>query len=100
MLELMDSGLPFDITYVTADVKKGTGGKLVSIRKCTKTGYKAKDGTKLTAATLRKLKGESIIADKNPNHFGNFTRNIVIPGQEVRTVHIDLITRFNGKKIL
>lgn len=99
ILDHMDSGRPFDMTYVTADVKKRTGGRLVTVRKAIKTGYKVKDGTQLTAAMLRKLKGDSL-PEKNPNHFENFTRNILLQGQEVRTVHIDLITRFNGKKVL
>ena len=93
LLEWMDSGRHFSLTYVTADRKKGTGGDLVSIPRATKTGHRAKDGQKLTPAVIRQ-------AAKNPNHSEHFTRNIVLPNREVRKVHIDLITHFNGKKVL
>ena len=98
ILEWMDSGRPFSLTYVTADSRRGTGGSLVSYRRVQKTGYAVKDKTRLTPAVQKRY--DQQIDGKNPNHFEHFTRNIILPNREVRTVHIDLITHFNEKKVL
>jgi len=40
------------------------------------------------------------VQKKNPNHYLNNTRNIVIgSSQQIRKIHIRLITEFNGHKI-
>lgn len=92
LLEHMESGLPFSLTYVKADRKRGTGGGIEHISRAHKVGSGLKDGQRVTASTQRK-------AEKNPHHNQHFTRNIVLPSREVRTVHIDLITRFNGRRV-
>lgn len=96
VLLLMESGRAFSLTVVTANTKKGTGGELVSFPSATCTGYNVKDGTKLTASVMKKATSE----EKRPNHSEHFTRNILLPDMRVRKIHIDLITRFNGKKVL
>lgn len=37
---------------------------------------------------------------KNPNHFGNRTRNIKLEDGTIKTIHIIFIIRFNGIKII
>ena len=37
---------------------------------------------------------------KNPHHFLNSTRNILLPTGEVRKVHLFLLTEFNGLEIV
>lgn len=93
MLEFMDSARPFDITYVTADRRKGTGGQLVSVTRARKTGTMAKDGQKLTASVIK-------AASRLPNHSEHFTRNIVLKDRTVKKIHPDLVTRFNGRKVI
>lgn len=92
ILEHMDAGLPFSMIYVKADRKRGTGGQMVSVERAHKSGHNLKDGQRVTPSAIKK-------AAKNPNHSQHFTRNIVLPDREVRTVHPDLIITFNGKEV-
>lgn len=99
MLEDMGKGRPFSLTYVTADTTKGTGGKLVKIASAILSGYNLADGTRVTASVMNKagLTGKS---SKKPNHSAHFTRNILLKDSTLRKVHIDLVTEYNGKKVL
>lgn len=96
MLRFMESGRAFSLTVVTADTKKGTGGELLFFPSATCTQYSVSDGTRLTASVMKKAATDG----KRPNHNAHFTRNILLPDMRVRKVHVDLITRFNGKKVL
>jgi len=93
MLEYMDSGRPFDLSYVTADRRRGTGGQLLSATRARKTGTAARDGQKLTASVVS-------AAARNPQHAEHFTRNIVLRDRTVKKIHPDLVTKFNGRVVL
>lgn len=87
------SGDMFEMEFVTADVKRGTGGELVHVVDWQLTGYNGKQkGTRQKAAGL-----------KIPNHDGNETFVIHNPGnpkQDPITVHIKLIQTYKNKRIL
>ena len=76
--------VPFSVTFVTCDVKRGTGGKKITIDSAILEGG-PKSNSKL----------------RNPNHYRNYTRNIrATTGDKTIKVHALLITRFNGAKII
>lgn len=75
--------IPFAITFVTLDEKKGTGGKKITL-----------DRAILVGGPSSKSKG------RNPNHFENYTRNIChAEGDRIIKIHALLVTRFNGMRI-
>lgn len=76
--------LPNEITFVTCDRKKGTGGKKITIKKAVPIGGPQ------SASELR-----------NPNHYRNYTRNIrSVDSDKIIKIHPLLITRFNGQPIM
>jgi hypothetical protein len=87
-------GIEFHMKFVTCDKKQDTGGEIIEIingRKCIgkKKGKVIFDGN---------VKNESKV-NKNPNHFMNQTRNILLENGQIRKVHIRLIIEFNHYKV-
>jgi hypothetical protein len=99
LLEEMTAGRPFSLSFVTANKQKGTGGRIMSVTGALLSGYNLPSGTRMTAAVMNK-EIDQVKAGRCPNHRDHFTRNLLLPDKTLITVHIDLITRFNGKKIL
>lgn len=95
VLRRMQDGERFDISYVKADVKRGTGGQIKTLLGCMlmrKTGNASKQHAgEPTPEQLR----------KNPHHFANSTRNIqhLKTGEKFK-IHIRLLLTYNGKKVL
>lgn len=72
--------LPFSITFVTCDEKRGTGGEKITLNE---------------AICIGGPSTRNMIRD--PHHDLNFTRNIRAKnGDKIITVSALLITRFNG----
>lgn len=98
----MESGEPCDLVHFTADDRKQTGG----VRKvrlgviCTSTGRKGKNHSAKTGENIPLPSEEQAKSKKNPNHFANATRNILLKSGQTRTVHLFLITQFNGLKVI
>jgi len=92
-LRQIHTGKPFDITFVTADMQRKTGGVIKIYQNCTlsqKSGGKQRNG-----------KGKNwIVPPKAPHHYENATRNIRLPNGDIRKIHIRLITEFNGFKVV
>jgi hypothetical protein len=94
---------PFSMTFVTFDGKRNRMGDLVEVEnaKCT---WKESTGMQTSPETKNETKAETNPAElkrtREPNHFENATRNIVINGTQIRKVHIRLITFFNGMKVI
>jgi len=103
VLEIMDSfdgqGKPvrFQLKFITANRLEKTGGEIIEL----------KDGCKCSGRTV---KGKEIFAvkknftvddrvTKDPNHWVNSTRNILLPNGQKRKLHIRLIIEFNNKKV-
>lgn len=75
--------IPFSITFVTADLKKNTGGKKITLDEAVFVGGPSKRGS-----------------SRNPNHYDNFTRNIRhYRSDRIITIHPHLVLRFNGMKV-
>ena len=77
--------VPFgQITYVKLDNRRNTGGEKVTLENAVLHGN-----------------GKSKSTAKNPNHFENYTRNIkAAGGDRIMKIHVPLITRFNGLKVI
>jgi hypothetical protein len=82
--------LPFNITFVTCDVNRKTGGKL----KTMKQAYMTVTERKRTADATK------VNAKASQRHFSNATRNIKSVSGELNKLHIYLITRLNGIPVI
>lgn len=94
-IEILESGQWLhQLRFITADVNKGTGGKVLEFTKCRiARGY---NDAKAKAANDQPISG--II--RNPNHSYNFTRNIELPNKQLRKVHPLLITHINSQAVI
>jgi hypothetical protein len=73
--------IPFSITFVTADLKKGTGGKKITFDDAIFVGGPSRSSEK----------------KRNANHYANFTRNIRHrQSDRIITIHPILVLKFNG----
>jgi hypothetical protein len=94
-LDWLDSGAPFDISFVTCDAKRNTGGELIHIKNARKhlfVGAAEKE-------RLAKAQPEASVK-RNPAHYENSTRNLRLENNQIRKVHIRLIRRLNNKTVL
>ena len=75
--------IPFKITFVSCNLKQNTGGEKITFDKAVFVGGPS-----------------DRVTERNPNHFGNHTRNIKsVGGDRIITIHPLLVTHFNGKQI-
>ena len=90
--------VPFQIKFVTANRKLGKGGDVVDLpnaRKCV-----GKRQGKVIFDKREKMIGSSHDKiSKNPRHWVNSTRNLLLPNGQIRKVHIRLIIEFNNLKV-
>jgi hypothetical protein len=94
VIQQIDTGEPFNMTYVTADRKKGTGGQ---IRHCK--NWVRCDLATMPEPVLRRNKVYEVARD--PRHQEHKTKNIMNPAtRDIRKVHIRLITEFNGRRVV
>ena len=95
MASVDGSGNPvsFQIKFVTADRKRKTGGEIINIpQACLCQGYR-KGKHHIDIRPSANLS----VATKNPNHWANSTRNLLLPNGGIRAVHIRLIIEFNNQ---
>jgi hypothetical protein len=93
MLSHLDSGQPFQsLEFVTLNKAKDTGGEWIKLEGARKHQTFSKPSTTIHQP--------STVVHKNPQHYSNSTRNILLPNGEIRKVHIRLIRRFNGKTVI
>jgi len=93
----MDTGAPIDsLVFVTKDEKRDRGGEWIEINNCHCREF-------ITGAEKKKLakaQPKSNLVKRDPRHYENSTRNVVLQNGELRKFHIRLLRRFNGKVIL
>ena len=98
-LKHLDSGQPFNLVYVEADRRRGTGGELA-----TRKGWvKLMPAAKVQGATRPEYKSRvaKAIQDTDPNHFHNKTRNIIyLKSRTIKKLHTKLIVEYNGKNVV
>lgn len=91
------SGETFTMEFITADLKRGTGGELIQVINWQLAGQDRQPGGSKAGPTSPA--GSSRI----PNHDEHGTINIENPGNRslgIRKIHTDLIQTFNEKLIL
>jgi hypothetical protein len=98
MEQLDEFGKPkkFQMRFVTANRNLGTGGEIIEIedgRKC----VGKRNGS--VVHDTRKAYAEVPALSKDPHHWINSTRNILLPNGQIRKVHIRLIIEFNHQKV-
>ena len=94
----MDTGAGFDLVFIMADKRRGTGGKIKRVKSWQKIcGERA--GIKMPAHLATK----TTMTRKNPNHNVHKTVNIYDPRhamQHATTVHWRLMVYFNNQRII
>ncbi len=93
-INIIERGEWFAIRFITADVKKGNGGRVVEIPKA-----RIARSHHPLGSTLSPRKREEELF-KNPNHAFNFTRNLELPNKQIRKVHPILITHINHQPVV
>lgn len=95
VLAYMDSGQPFNLTHVTADENRGTGGEIKVRNGWVKCRHDA-----VPEVILRRNKVYQKLK-RDPKYGQNKNRLIMHPvTHEIREVHIRLICTFNGKRVV
>jgi len=92
-----ENSIPFSIKVVKYNEQLDTGGDFFEVNRAilTKSGKKSP----VQQGRSIELKEEEQLR-RNPNHAVNLTRNItLLPSGNIRTIHIHLITRFNGERV-
>jgi len=94
VLDWLDTGSPCELTVITCDHKQKKGGEELVLKMARKHILRPADQAAISAAQPK------IESKRNPGHFENSTRNMILPNGEIRKVHIRLIRQFNGKTVL
>lgn len=94
---IMGKPIKFQIRFVTANRDHGTGGEIIEIKDGRKCSGKTKSGEPIFQKTKTVSVKDSVT--RNPNHWVNSTRNILLPNGQIRKVHIRLIIEFNHQKV-
>jgi hypothetical protein len=99
-MQFIESGRPFTLEFVTADVKRGTGGELIKVvnwQKVHGSKVDSKENAKGTSGAT------SDSTSHNPNHYQHKTFNIFNPANRQlhpHKVHFRLLISLNGKRII
>jgi hypothetical protein len=95
VIEKMETGEIFSISFVTHDKIRKTGGQLITLEKARKVGFKGEKAERFT----QNKKGVKVLR-KNPHHFSHFTKNIQdMKTRKVIKIHCRLIVSFNGERM-
>ncbi len=103
VLEIMDSidsnGKPvrFQIKYVTANRLTNQGGEIIELKDACKCSVRTKQGKEIFAQKKNFPINDKV--PKDPHHWVNSTRNILLPNGQKRKLHIRLIIEFNNMKV-
>jgi len=103
VLEIMDSvdaeGRParFQVKYVTADRRTKEGGEIIEMNDARRCSIRTKKGEEV----FPQQKNFPVIEKtaKDPRHWDNATRNILLLNGQKRKLHIRLIIEFNHKRV-
>jgi hypothetical protein len=103
MLNEMDTGRPFSVSFVTYDKQRKTGGKIRMIREAV---INAQPKSTDKKSGKSKPPDQRVRVDRrNPHHYDHSTRSIrlVVNGCKTSTIkklHIFLVLTFNERKLI
>ncbi|WP_340074542.1 hypothetical protein [Leptobacterium sp. I13] len=87
--------VPFDIAFRSLQRNSKTGGKFYEYKQARK--FRSEKSNKhLSIKTVQTAE----IIKRNPNHFHNRTRNLVLQNGDIKKIHIRLIISINGQKVI
>lgn len=93
VIERMDKGEIFSIAFISFNKRENTGGEWIAFEQAYKSKFQ-------TATSHTNTTSQTTIR-KDPKHFDNSTRNLVVlPEGNIVKVHLRLIRRFNSKVVL
>jgi hypothetical protein len=97
VLKTLDAGEVFDITFCTADRRKGTGGEIIEVK-----GWMKITGEQMASSGSQIIRKKAADLKKDPEHWKHKTVNIRDSRNpnRVRKVHARLIGFFNGKRVV
>ena len=99
-LDANGKAVTFSLKARTLNRNSRTGGKLVEYPKAKLVMPEENPNADSVESLRTKRKSLSGIR-RNPDHFGNKTRNIkLLPGGEIKKIHIRYIIEFNGQKVI
>lgn len=99
-LSIIESGEYCSLQFITADVKKGTGGKVIKIPRCRLCRSKNLNFEENTETIAAGSSSSGPVAKRFPNHNLHFTRNMELPNKQIRKVHPILIFNINSQDVL
>ena len=97
-LEILHSGNWCSLRFITANVKKRTGGKVVELAKCRIARNKPVD-VPANAVEPAPATGDTRKV-KDPNHNLHFTRNVELQNKQLIKVHPITITHINNTSLV
>lgn len=99
VIQQLDTGEPFDMVFITADRRRGTGGKIKRVSNWVK--IKGSEPVSRLPGEFSRSPGRSL--KKDPRHSDHKTINIynpANPGDHATKVHWRLIVFFNSQRVL
>lgn len=100
ILKLIDTRASFDMEFVTADRRRGTGGKLILVKAWQKRPGQPVEDT-IPGGNLKHSQADKRL--KDPSHYKHGTINIFNPSNKAihpHKVHVPLILTFNSKRVI
>ncbi|WP_421801766.1 hypothetical protein [Flagellimonas sp.] len=99
-LDTKGRAVTFSLKARTLNRNSRTGGKLLEYSKA-KLVMPEENPNSNTIESLRTKRKSLSGIRRNPSHYDNKTRNIkLLPGGEIRKIHIRYIIEFNGQKVI
>lgn len=90
-IEIIEGGAWCSLRFITADVNKGTGGKVIELSKC-------RIARTRTSTSATEFKKSEVV--REAGHAYHFTRNMALPNNQIRKVHPILITHLNQEEVI
>lgn len=94
-IKILESGQWCSLRFITADVAKGSGGKVLEIPKC-RIARRYINQQSSCVSTQHSIS----VFYRETNHALNFTRNVELPNKLIRKIHPILITHINNQAVI
>ena len=96
-VSILDSGQWLGLRFITANIHKGTGGKVVELAKCRLAHRQGRPFKQNQPAQTETAPSHP---KKDPQHNLHFTRNLELQNNQIIKVHPILITHINNQPVL
>ncbi len=96
-VEIVESGDWISLCFITADTKRGNGGKLIELKRCRIARNRQPNANKSTSNTIPSASNATA---RNPQHNYHFTRNLELPNKRLVKVHPLLIFQINNQQVI